>query len=154
MNFSLPKLLAFTPKQCSHAFNQAHSPARPAGMSRSDQQDHLSASKRSGKEGVTRIISDVSAAQPQQAISDYLSPALYAYAFAAVVPAGRHSLPRTPVVEKSVEFPVASSREQPRCRLSHGFRFAYDAVAAWTDGASKLFQLDSLSWEWFQSEYL
>lgn len=153
MNFSLPKLLAFTPKQCLHASIQAHSPARQASMSRSDQEDHLPASKL-GKEGVTRIISDVSASQPQQAISDYLSPALYAYAFAAVVPAGRHSLPRTPVVEKSVGSPVASSQERHRCPLSHGFRFACDAVAAWTDGASKLFQLGTLSWEWFQSEYL
>jgi len=106
------------------------------------------------KRRVTRIINDVSASQPQQATSDYLSPALYACAFAAVVPAGRRSLPRTPVVGKSVGFPVASSQERHRCPLSHGFHFVCGAVAAWTDGASKLFQLDTLSWEWFQSEYL
>lgn len=99
-------------------------------------------------------ISAVSASQPQQATSNYLSPALYARATAAIVPAAHHVSPAILQFGVSVEFPVASSQEQQRGHPSRGLRFACGVVVALTDGVSVLSRLVGLWLVWFQSEYL
>jgi hypothetical protein len=101
-----------------------------------------------------RHLIPVSASQPQQATSDYLSPALYARATAAIVPAAHHVSPAILQFGVSAEYTAESSQEQQHCRLSHGSRFACGAVASLTDGVSMLSRLVGLLVVWCQSEYL
>jgi hypothetical protein len=101
-----------------------------------------------------KFISAVCASLPQQVTSDYLSPALYARASAAIAPVAHHVSSVILQLGVSVEFPAESSQEQRRYHPNRGSRFACDAVAALTDGVSVLFRLVGLWLVWFQSEYL
>jgi hypothetical protein len=85
-------------------------------------------------------LNDVSFSQPQQATSNYLSPALYARASAAIVPAAHHFSPEILRVEAVAESPVENSQEQQHYRLNRGLRFACGVVAALTYGVSELFR--------------